>query len=98
MNQASCAIRKNKIKSEWHNSPKLCHPQEENQIQMVKSHKKQIITQKEDNEYCKNALDKIGLYSANDICIGEKLIVTFESSAKGIDMKQVEKYIDKYLI
>ncbi len=52
----------------------------------------------DDNEYCKNALDKIGLYSANDICIGEKLIVTFESSAKGIDMKQLEKYIDKYLI
>lgn len=50
----------------------------------------------DDPEYCKSALLKIEYYEENRIHLGEKLLVTFESSQKGINLKQIDSYIERY--
>lgn len=49
-------------------------------------------------EYCKKAISRIEEYAQNNIYLGEKLLVTFESSLKGVNMSQIDFYIDKYLL
>jgi len=52
----------------------------------------------DNSDYCKKALEKIDLYEANSIYLGEKLLVSFESSTKGIHMLQIDSIIDRLLI
>lgn len=49
-------------------------------------------------EYCKNALEKIELYESNGIYIGDRLIVSFESSLKPISMKEIDANINKVFL
>lgn len=49
-------------------------------------------------EYCKKAIEKIEQYEQNGIYQGEKLLVTFECSSKGINMKQVELLLERHLL
>lgn len=49
-------------------------------------------------EYCKKAIEKIEFYEQNCIYQGEKLLITFECSGKGINMKQVESLIERHLL
>lgn len=46
-------------------------------------------------EYCKSALEKIELYEREGIFLGERLLATFESSFKSINMKEFEKLIER---
>ena len=48
-------------------------------------------------EYCKNALEKIDLYEENHIYLGGKLIASFESSHKPINISQIDSMIDRIL-
>lgn len=48
-------------------------------------------------EYCKKAIEKIELYEKNGIYQGEGLLVTFECSGKGVNMKQVETLLSRHL-
>lgn len=52
----------------------------------------------DDSDYCKKALEKIELYEENQIYQGEKLFITFESSYKPINMKQIDTIIDRLLL
>lgn len=52
----------------------------------------------DDPEYCKKALEKIDKYEENGIFLGEELFVTFESSKKAINMKQIDNIIDRFLV
>lgn len=45
-------------------------------------------------EYCKKALEKIDTYANNNIYIGERLFVTFESNSKPINMNRIDEIID----
>lgn len=49
----------------------------------------------DDPEYCKKALDKIEEYESQGVYLGEKLFVTFESSAKPISVNQVNDLIKR---
>lgn len=52
----------------------------------------------DDSEYCKKALTKLKSYEENEIYLGEKLMVTFESSMMPIQMKEVDSLIDRFLL
>lgn len=49
-------------------------------------------------EYCKSALTKLEGYAENGIYLGEKLLVTFESSMKALQMKEVDSIIERFLL
>ena len=49
-------------------------------------------------EYCKKALEKIEAYEMNHIFQNETLLVTMESSLKGINMQQAEALFERFLI
>ncbi len=51
----------------------------------------------DNEEYCRKALEKIEIYENNNIFVGDTLLITYESSIKGINLKQIEKYIERYL-
>lgn len=48
-------------------------------------------------EYARTAVRKIDTYQTNNIFIGERLIVTFETSTTLIDMSIVKEFCRKYL-
>ena len=50
------------------------------------------------SEYCKKAIQKLEKYTENGIFPGEKLLLSFESSQKGINMRQIELILNKYLL
>lgn len=52
----------------------------------------------DDPEYCKGAIGKIEVYEKNQIYLGERLLVSMESSLKGINIKQIDSIIDRYLL
>ncbi|MCI1305068.1 MAG: hypothetical protein LKG40_02440 [Lachnospiraceae bacterium] len=49
-------------------------------------------------EYCKKAQQKLDHYAENGIFPGEKLLISFESSQKGINMRQLELLMKRYLL
>ena len=49
-------------------------------------------------EYCKRAIEKIEKYEACGIFVGEKLLLTYESSLKPLNMSSLQMLIDKYMI
>lgn len=51
----------------------------------------------DDIEYANRTLNKIEHYASNGIYIGERLIVTFESSKIQLNIQIVNQYIKKYL-
>lgn len=51
----------------------------------------------DDPEYCKNALEKIDMYEDSHIYLGDKLLVTFESSRKPINVSQIDSIIERLL-
>ena len=52
-----------------------------------------------DNEiYARKIIEKINKYEMNGIWPGEKLILTFESSKKPIDMNVISEIIDRYFL
>ncbi len=51
----------------------------------------------DDLDYREKAMRKIAIYEANDIFLGEKLIVTYESIGQPLNVKDVERKIEKYL-
>lgn len=48
-------------------------------------------------EYCKKAIEKVEAYQANGIYMGENLIITMESSMKGINLQYLERLIKNVL-
>lgn len=52
----------------------------------------------DDPDYCKQALEKIDLYESCGIMLGDKLLATFESSRKSINMKNVDAIIERCII
>ena len=48
-------------------------------------------------EYCKSAIEKIEIYENNNIYLGEQLLVTMESSLKGINLQRLDLLINSYL-
>lgn len=52
----------------------------------------------DDLDYREKAMRKIAIYEANDIFLGEKLIVTYESMEQPLNVKDVERKIEKYLM
>ncbi len=50
------------------------------------------------SDYCDKALRKIEMYQKNDIIIGDRLIVTHETSKRPLDTVTIEKYIKRFLI
>lgn len=48
--------------------------------------------------YAQNAVRKIHAYVENEIYPGERLILTFETEKTVLDMKLVEKLVQRYLI
>ena len=49
-------------------------------------------------EYCKSALEKIEKYERNGIYQGERLLITYESSLKPINMKGLDSLIERYML
>lgn len=49
-------------------------------------------------DYCKNAIERIELYQRNGIHLGEKLLVSFESSLKPINISWIDMLIEKSLV
>ncbi|MGI6055829.1 MAG: hypothetical protein ACOYBD_02410 [Bilifractor sp.] len=49
-------------------------------------------------DYCKKAQQKLDLYAENGIFPGEKLLLSFESSQKGISMRLLELLSSRYLL
>lgn len=52
----------------------------------------------DDPAYSRAAIRKIQLYEKNDIFLGERLILTFETSQTVLDMRAVEKVVERYLL
>lgn len=48
-------------------------------------------------EYSQKAIQKIETYSKNGIYIGKKLLVTFETYKKTVDMRVVEKMLETFI-
>lgn len=51
----------------------------------------------DDKEYCEKAIKKIETFEKNSIFPGENLILTYETKEHPLNMKVVEKVIEKYL-
>ncbi len=49
-------------------------------------------------EYCRNALEKIEKYDELGLVLGENFIASFESELKGINMEQIDRAIERYLL
>lgn len=49
-------------------------------------------------DYCENALSKLAVYSKNGIWPGKNLIVTYETKHYPLDVKQIERIIEEYLM
>ena len=49
-------------------------------------------------DYCRKALDKIEAYEQNKIYLGKNLLVTMETSTKGVDINQIDSLIERFLL
>lgn len=47
-------------------------------------------------QYCSSALDKLSEYTMNGYFLGENLIISYETSVKPIDTKNLQKIIERY--
>ena len=52
----------------------------------------------DDPEYIARNLEKIDCYEENGIFLGDNLIITRETSEKPLNMKQVRRLIEHYLL
>lgn len=52
----------------------------------------------DNEEYVNNAITKIEEYERNGVKLGDKLLVTFETSKKGLNTKRVDEMIKNYFI
>ena len=52
----------------------------------------------DDEIYSENVVAKLETYQKNGIFPGERLLMTFETSKKPLNMKSVEQLITRYLI
>ncbi len=52
----------------------------------------------DDPEYITRNLEKIDCYEENGIFLGDNLIITRETSEKPLNMKQVRRLIEHYLL
>lgn len=48
-------------------------------------------------EYCAKNLNKVDAYEESGIYLGEKLLITMESSQRGINMQEFDRLIQRYL-
>lgn len=52
----------------------------------------------DDPAYAQSAVRKINAYEENGIYPGERLILTFETEKTVLDMKVVERLVNRYLV
>lgn len=52
----------------------------------------------DDEVYARKAVRKLEVYESNGIYIGERLIVTFETSEKILGTKEIERIVQRFLI
>lgn len=52
----------------------------------------------DDVEYCNKTIRKIGSYQRNNIFLGEKLLLTYETSAYPLNMRCVDDLISEFLL
>lgn len=52
----------------------------------------------DDLEYRENALRKMTYYEKNDLFVGDRLIVTCESTEQPLNVREIERKIEKYLL
>lgn len=52
----------------------------------------------DDPGYARNAIRKIEWYESDEIYIGERLIITFETSEKVLNTNEIERVVRRYLI
>lgn len=50
----------------------------------------------DDEDYARNAVHKIEMYESNGIYMGERLIVTFETSEKILGTREIEKIVQRF--
>lgn len=50
----------------------------------------------DDEVYARKAVRKLEVYESNGICIGERLIVTFETSEKILGTKEIERIVQRF--
>ena len=52
----------------------------------------------DDSVYYKATLRKLDIYEKNDILLGRDLLVFHETGKRALNMKNVDKYIQQYLV
>lgn len=52
----------------------------------------------DDAEYRENAMRKVSIYEQNGIYLGDKLIITCESMERPLNVRELERKIEKYLV
>lgn len=52
----------------------------------------------DEQEYYNASLRKLDVYEKNDLLIGRDLLLFHETASRTLDMKNVDKYIDEYMI
>jgi len=51
-----------------------------------------------DPEYVRKMMQHIDLFERNEIYPGEKLLMTFESDSLPLDIRQIDRLIERYLL
>lgn len=52
----------------------------------------------DDEDYARKAVNKLDVYESNGIYIGERLIVTFETTEKILGTKEIERIVHRFLL
>ena len=52
----------------------------------------------DDSVYYNGTLRKLDIYEKNDILIGRDLLMFHETGKRALDMKNIDKYIDEYMV
>lgn len=52
----------------------------------------------DDPNYAKSAIKKIQMYENNDIFVGERLILTYETATTVLNTRDIERKVEKYLL
>ena len=52
----------------------------------------------DDSVYYNGTLRKLDIYEKNDILIGRDLLMFHETGKRALDMKNIDKYIDEYIV
>ena len=47
----------------------------------------------DNSEYCERALQKLNAYMKSDICLGDRLLISYETSKRPLDTKVLDKII-----